>query len=273
MNHNYMTTTFNSSGLRLNYVEWGKKKSRPIVLLHGIQDCARSWDFFASTLSDNFHVIALDHRGHGDSEWASPSQYRLADYIKDVEHLVGHLGLSDVLLIGHGSGGRNALKYTVTHPQIVTSLIMLDVDPNGSNPAYMNMIKQYQSESDEWDSLNDVIEHLRKRQPNSTDEMLEHQALQMTTPLSNSGRIWKRDRRSLEANETSDLWNEWSQIESPTLILRGRQSKIFKHDVAIKMRESIPTARLVELEGAGHWLYQEIASAFEDVVHWFLQNP
>ena len=110
-------------------------------------------------------------------------------------------------------------------------------------------------------------------QPNSTDEMLRHQGLQITAPLPNSGRIWKRDRKSLEVNDTSNLWSEWSKIEAPTLILRGRQSNILKQDVAIKMRESIPTARLVELEGAGHWLYQEIASAFEDVVRWFLQNP
>ena len=85
--------------------------------------------------------------------------------------------------------------------------------------------------------------------------------------------MWKRDRKLLEAYERPDLWDEWSRIMCPTLIVRGRQSELLTHAVAVKMREAIRSVRLVELDGGGHWFYQEFPGAFETTVRWFLQRP
>ena len=62
-----------------------------------------------------------------------------------------------------------------------------------------------------------------------------------------------------------------AEIRHPTLIVRGRQSELLTHDVAVRMREAVPGARLVELDGGGHWFYQEFPGAFETAVRWFLQ--
>ncbi len=67
-----------ANGVRLHYVDWGgggggsdvSGAKQPLLLVHGLQDCCRLWDFFARQVSDRYHVIALDHRGHGDSGWA-----------------------------------------------------------------------------------------------------------------------------------------------------------------------------------------------------------
>ena len=271
--HRQQDRFFDAGGVRLHYLDWGNAGARPMVLLHGLQDCARSWDFLSTSMSADFHVVALDHRGHGESEWAPPDRYRLRDYVSDVEALVDHLGLTDPVLVGHSAGGRNAWMYAVSHPDRVSSLVVVDIDPDAENPESRSMFERYHAEPDEWGSLEAVIERLRGRQPASTDEMLRHQALHMTRELSGGGRVWKRDRALLEAYERPDLWEEWRRISCPTLIVRGRQSDLLRHEVAVRMREEITRVRLVELDGGGHWFYQEFPGAFETTIRWFLQRP
>jgi pimeloyl-ACP methyl ester carboxylesterase len=276
-------------GLRLHYLDWGNGSAQPMALLHGIQDCAHSWDFFASSMSADYHLIALDSRGHGGSDWADTSRYRFRDYISDIEALVKQLDLRDIILIGHSAGGRYAFTYAVEHPEAVQSLVVVDIDPDAINPVSRGMFQQYDGESDEWESLEAVIERLRRRQPQSTEEMLTYQAQHMTQELPGGKRVWRRDRKVLGAYERPDLWAVWSRIKCPTLIVRGRQSNLLTHEVAVKMREAIPhvvsgrrtipmqsgqdKVRLAELEGGGHWFYQEFPGAFEATIRWFLESP
>ena len=261
-----------AGGVRLYYVDWGNHGAPAMVLLHGLQDCARSWDFFAASMRDDYHVVALDHRGHGDSGRASPERYRLRDYVSDVHALVDHLGLRSITLVGHSAGGRNAFMFALDRPELVRALVIVDIDPDAVNPDSRSMFVRYNTESDEWESLDAVVERLRSRQPNSTDEMLAHQALHMTSELGGGRRAWKRDRALLAAYERPDLWAEWSSLRCPTLVLRGRQSDLLTHEVAVRMREAVPGARLAELEGGAHWFYQEQPSDFEGAVRWFLDG-
>ena len=260
-------------GLRLHYLDWGNEGATAMVLLHGLQDCGRSWDFFASAMRSEYRVVALDSRGHGDSDRAPPDRYRFSDYVADVDALVTNLGLRDVVLVGHSAGARYAFVYAVEHPEVVKTLVVVDIDPDASNPESQAMFRRYHDEADEWESLEAVVERLRSRQPDSTEEMLAHQARHMTSATPGGGRAWKRDRALLAAYERPDLWAEWSRITCPTLIVRGRQSNLLTHEVAVRMREAVPHVRLAELEGGGHWFYQEFPGAFEATVRWFLENP
>ena len=88
----------------------------------------------------------------------------------------------------------------------------MDIDPDAVNPDSQGMFVRYNTESDEWDSLEAVVERLRDRQPQSTDEMLLHQAKVMTRELPDGRRAWKRDRRLLAAYERPDLWEEWGSL-------------------------------------------------------------
>ena len=268
---------FDSNGVRLHYADWRAPTpdAPTVVLLHGLQDCARSWDIFAAAVRSEYRVIALDHRGHGDSAHVEPDAYGFRDYISDLESLVAHLGLSDFILAGHSAGARYAFVFAAEHPELIRSLLVVDIDPDAVNPDSQGMFVRYNTESDEWDSLDAVVERLRDRQPQSTDEMLLHQAQVMTRELPDGRRVWKRDRRLLAAYERPDLWEEWGSLSVPTLIVRGRQSNLLTHEVAVRMREAItataPLVRLAELEGGGHWFYQEFPGAFEMTFHWFMR--
>ena len=78
---------FESEGLRLHYLEWGDVNSTPLVLLHHVGSQAHVWDDFAGRMAPDYHVLALDLRGHGDSDWADAQRYTTEDYASDVAAL------------------------------------------------------------------------------------------------------------------------------------------------------------------------------------------
>jgi pimeloyl-ACP methyl ester carboxylesterase len=103
--------TFISQRLRLHYLDWGGRGKPPLVLVHGGRDHARSWDWTAEALREDWHVIALDHRGHGDSEWVSDGNYRIMDMVYDVAQLIHQLDLAPVTIVAHSMGAALALRY------------------------------------------------------------------------------------------------------------------------------------------------------------------
>ena len=244
-----------------------------MVLLHGLQDCARSWDFFGVRMQPQYHVLALDHRGRGDSPWAPNASYRFQDYVDELDGFIDNLRLDKIILMGHSAGGREAMLYAAHHQERVELLIIVDIGPDAVSSESLCISDRYLSESDEDYSLNAVIENLRSREPDASDEILRHHALHLTHELPGGRHRWKRDRTVLEAYERPDLWQELSQIERPTLVVRGRDSSILTHETAVKMKEALARCRLAELEGGGHWVYDEVPGSFEAAVRWFLQNP
>ena len=96
-------------GLALHYVTWGRDSAPPVVLLHGITGHARTWDALARDLSTDFRVIALDQRGHGDSDRAPGGDYRVATMASDVAGFADALGLARFSLIGLSASPTRAI--------------------------------------------------------------------------------------------------------------------------------------------------------------------
>ena len=117
---------YHSQGLRLHFTDWGNPQAPPLLLVHGGLDHSRSWDHLARALRRNFHVVAPDLRGHGDSEWATGSSYSLADHVYDLTGLVKAAGFENVSIVGHSMGGMVSLTYAGAFPQRVSRLVVLD---------------------------------------------------------------------------------------------------------------------------------------------------
>ena len=98
-----------SQRLRLHYVDWGNADKPPLLLIHGGRDHCRSWDWTAEALRDDWHVIAPDLRGHGDSQWSTDGNYTMAGYIYDLAQLIHQQALAPVVVIAHSLGGHIAL--------------------------------------------------------------------------------------------------------------------------------------------------------------------
>src|SRR5260370_343406 len=109
-----------SQGLRLHFPDGGNPQAPPLLLVHGGLDHSRSWDHLARALRRNFHVVAPDLRGHGESEWATGSSYSLADHVYDLTGLVKAAGFENVSIVGHSMGGMVSLTYAGAFPEQVS---------------------------------------------------------------------------------------------------------------------------------------------------------
>ncbi len=254
-------------GLRLHYLDWGGD-GPPLLLLHGLQDCAALWETLAAGIGGQYHVIALDHRGHGDSPWAD--SYRLDDYVKEAGGVIEALDLRDVVLMGHSAGSKNAFIHVAEHPERIARLVITDMDPDAHNPGSVAMISRYKSESDEYADLDAVVERLRSRQPGSPEAVLRANAVALTKPSPGGGLVWKRDRNVVAQYDRPDAWAYLPRISVPTLIVRGAESTLLTGPVARRMRDAIPDCRLVELDGGGHWAHLESPDAYARVLLDFL---
>lgn len=262
--------TVQSSELQLHYVEWGTPGSPPLVLLHGMEESARSWDRFAASMSAEYRVVALDFRGHGESRWSGEGRYGADDYVADVRALIDALDLRSIVLCGHSEGGLAAVAFTASHPDLVDALVVADSDltggprrPEASIPGGV----------ERWDSLNAVIARLHEVQPYAIDDTLMHQAVHLTVEADDGTLAWRRDPATVEGFENPAVWSAIDAIGCPSLVLRGRESTVMSHETAVKAREALSRVRLAELESAGHWLQHEIPGAFETTLRWFLENP
>ena len=115
-----------SQRLRLHYVDWGNEDAPAMVLIHGGRDHARSWDGVAQAFRNDYHVIAPDLRGHGDSQWVIGSGYAMIDNVYDLAQLVHQQHLEPVTIIGHSRGGSIALQYAGVYPAKVEKLVAIE---------------------------------------------------------------------------------------------------------------------------------------------------
>ena len=116
--------TLSLPNLHLSYLEW-HQGNKPLLLLHGLADHGLIWSSLGNFLAQDYHIVAPDLRGHGDS--GKPSQgYSFADVIVDLEALVNHLGWSKFPVLGHSWAGKLVPIWARQNPQLFNSLILVD---------------------------------------------------------------------------------------------------------------------------------------------------
>jgi len=124
------------NGLRLHYLEWGKAEMPVVVCVHGYTSSAQAFNALARHLHDRFHVLAMDVRGHGESEWSATGAYEYADQTSDLAAFVDRLELPRFALIGTSMGGIIAMTYAADHGDRLNTLVINDIGPDveaGSN--------------------------------------------------------------------------------------------------------------------------------------------
>src|SRR5262245_34472515 len=114
-------------GLRFHWLDWGAAGAPPLLLLHGGAQTAHSFDEVAPGLARTHHVVSLDQRGHGDTDWAP--RYRREDFAGDVDAVLDRLGWDSASVVAMSLGGLNAMAYAATRPARVRALVVVDVLP------------------------------------------------------------------------------------------------------------------------------------------------
>lgn len=263
-------TTIGLRGLRLHYRAWGSPENPPLVMLHGLTSHARSWDHIAPAFAERYYIIALDQRGHGDSEHPASPAYRSEDYVADLAALVDALGFERFVLMGLSMGAHNGLAYTADHPERVTRLIPIDIGPaprlGGPERAATPPPPRV------WDSREAAWEHGRTTNTRA-DPALLHQRWMANLRELPDGRVeLKYDVAAPREWQPADLWGRIGAITVPTLIVRGAESQVLTPEVAQRMTAAMPNARLVEIEGAGHPVPLDRPEPFVAAVRSFLEE-
>jgi pimeloyl-ACP methyl ester carboxylesterase len=275
----FIERTAKVNGITLHYLDWGLDRgpadAPPVVLLHGITGHARVWDHLAERLAPRHRVLALDQRGHGDSDPAPDDDYRVGTMADDVAAFVGSLRLDRFALLGHSMGGRIAIKYAADHAARLERLVIVDIGPD-INLAGLQRVRDMMAnaperiESEEW-----AVEYIRRANPLQDVDMLRERVRHGLRRAPDGELTWKyakglRDMMREGRRDAVDLWEPLPRIPCPTLIVRGAESDILSAEVAKKMAERLPDGRVVEIAGAGHTVPADRPEEFVRQIRAFL---
>lgn len=254
----------------LHCLDWGGN-GPALLLLHGLQDSAGNWNHIAKSLSKEFHVYAMDSRGHGESQHL-PGNYHFDNYVREVGEVIDALGIADISIVGHSAGGKYAFSYVAQENHKVKNLVIVDMDPDQFNPGSASMFARYYKEEDVWPNLQSVMQRISQREPRSSQALLRDQSIAMTRRQNDGSLIWKRDRSVLLEYERPDAWDVLPNIPVRTLLMRGEDSQLLTQSVAEKMAKEIPICDLVVVPDAGHWCYGENPREFLNLLNAFLND-
>ena len=261
--------------LRLNYREWPNEGAQPLVLLHGFTGHARSWDSFAEAMQPGYRVLALDQRGHGESEWAS--DYAPERNVDDLNAFVRALGLQQFALLGLSMGGRNVMTYAPLHPEEVERLVIVDIGPEVAT-AGSARIRAGVLARDIFDDPEEAVASMRAGNARAPESELRHRCLNNLKQTSDGKWTWKYDavlrspNRPLPNPDSSRAWELLRKIACPTLLVRGAESDILSPEVAARMVSEIPDCRMVTVQESGHSVPLDNPSGFHESMKGFLRT-
>lgn len=245
-----------ANGLRLHYLEWGAPHLPVIVMLHGISQQAHSWDFISLPLSVDYRVLALDQRGHGDSDWSPNGDYSTDAYAADLSAFVKALGLTDFHLMGHSMGGRNSLAWASQNPGILRSLTIVDTGPETQRRG-QNRIQQFRELPDELDTLEEFAQRVMEYTGRNHEQTMG--SLKYSIRQRADGKwTWKYDQamRAPGFRPTAwtpeQLWDGWRRIDCPALVVRGDRSDIFAASTMERMAAEHHDCATITIANAGH---------------------
>jgi pimeloyl-ACP methyl ester carboxylesterase len=258
---------------RLHYLEWNPDGVRTVILLHGNSANAWWWQPVARAIVPEYRLLALDQRGHGDSEWARPVAYSPVDYANDIARLVAHAASNTEkpLIVGHSMGGLNVLAFARDHSEQARGAMAIDISVTSSRgrDRYLRRLKGLPVVT--YPDLPTAKARFRLM-PNEggiADEIL-HEIAERSLARTEDGR-WtlKFDRESFLGGDGLAVLETIREIKIPTMLVRAQHSKIMTAEAAETARASNPNARLVTIRDAHHHVILEKPAEVARVIEQF----
>jgi pimeloyl-ACP methyl ester carboxylesterase len=250
-------------GLALQALEWGPAGRSGVLLLHGGAAHAHWFDAVAAPLAERRHVVALDQRGHGESQWAQPPAYATQDFARDLVGVMDCLGWATAVLVGHSMGGHNAIGCAAWHPDRVRGLVIVDSRPAIPAERIAQMRERGARPHRRHPTVEAAAAAFRLLPPDTTADpaLLAHLARE-SVAWQDGAVILRFDPACYAAREPVDGWLLLPEIVAPTLVVRGELSPILPRSMAERLAGGLRDARLVEVPGAYHHLVLDEPQAF-----------
>lgn len=269
----YQDRFVNVNGLRFHYLDWGTEGKPPFIMLHGGSAYAHWWDLVAPAFVDDFHVIALDQRGHGDSQHANPPAYATRQYLDDLHAFIQALGLHKPVLMGHSMGGHNSVIYATEHAAELSALILVDTDVSYPPAAVEFLRKLGEKPAKVFDSLVEALSRfqLLPRETFISTENLRRLAAFAFRELPDGKWTAKLDRKTL-FREPIDGRPLLGRISCSTLIVRAQNTPILSLEKINRLVSNLPNGRWVEVPETYHHVMLDNPNGLVKVVREFLRE-
>ena len=260
-------------GLRLHLLEWGSADAPTVVILHGFTGHAWQAELTARRIADRYRVIAVDQRGHGDSDRAPV--YGTAPMVTDVVAVLDALGVERCALVGHSLGGLVGTCAVALHPDRFTHLVLGDIGPEPAAEGVAR-IRANVAERDVFTSVDDAFTAQMALNPTADPEALRQRVEHNLTALADGTLTWKYDpalrdgTAAYDNYATDEQWAFLAAITVPILILRGALSDILSPEIADRMLAANSRASLVTIPGPGHSIATDAPAAVAAAVDAFL---
>jgi len=279
---------FYSHRLKLQFWDFGGEGKPSLVLVHGGLDHARNWDWVARDLCRDYHVYALDLRGHGNSAWAPGAMYSIAEYVLDLSALLDVIGEFPIYLIGHSLGGVLVMHYAGIYPDRVRKVVNIEGlgFPAGHriHAPYSERLRRWVEQMREtekreprpYPDIPSAIARMKEANPHLSDEQARHLTLHGTNWNSDGSLIWKFDNYARAfppyGHDLDDIREIVGRITCPVLLFWGMESRMPDPEADGRLAW-VPNVRLIRVPRAGHWLHHDQLEVFLTATRKFLAEP
>jgi len=255
-------------GLRLHVCRYGSRQLPSLVLVHG--GCAHLhwWDTFARSVSDTFHIVAMDLRGHGDSSHAQPPAYTLADHARDLAAIIAQLGIERACFVGHSLGALITAKFAIEAPQRVRCLILVDSNPRLSDASvrYLGRLRRFPHPV--YKSYEQAVRRFRllPSATTATAACLRDIASHSVKQVGEGAWTLKFDRETLGQMEAVDFVPSLRAVAMPLAIVRGEHSSVLSQERMERVLADLPGTRAATVANAHHHVMLDNPVGFEHAV-------
>lgn len=261
-------------GGTINAFDWGGDGA-PTLFLHGGALSAHTWDLVCPLLRRDLRCVALDLRGHGDSDWAE--SYLISDHVDDIHCAISQLGWRQAHLVGMSLGGVCAAHAALDADGFSpASLSLIDVAP-GVDFSATKVMRSFIEEDAAYGGVSALIEKARKAGARSNDAHLFYRYATLLKLESNGEWRWKWDMRQKPdyqhiLGRLDELDGRASELKNPCLIARGGLSRILSDAAAKKFAHKLPDGAWVRIENAGHSIQEDNPRDLADAILDFIQQ-
>ena len=245
-------------GLKLHYLDWGNATAPPVVMIHGLSGNAHAFDNLAPHFAPMYHVVSVDVRGRGDSDWAKDGDYSNDSYVADLDGLREALGFEKFSLVGTSMGGRISMTYAGMYPHRVERAVLNDIGPEIDPRGGERIAASTRDAVTSFTSMDEVLAWHREQRPGfslMTDAEQRTVAGHAVKPQPRGGYTWKMDPEVRTNPRRPDPERSWvlvKNIPCPVLLVRGGISDLLSPETAAQMVREMQDCRMVEVPGVGH---------------------
>lgn len=244
---------------------------RPLIILHGFLGMSDNWKTLGAQFSEQgFEVHLVDQRNHGKSFHSEEFNYQVL--AEDLKSYLGQKNIKKAIMLGHSMGGKSAMQFACTYPEMTEKLIVADIAPKFYPPHHRSIVDALNSiDLSAISSRKDADTELSKQLP----DFGIRQFLLKNLYWIEKGRLAFRFNLPVLKNRMDEIGENLLSSEKfmgETLFLRGDRSEyITDHDFEA-IQNHFPQARLRTVENAGHWLHAENPKQFFEFTMHFLRE-